>query len=202
MSLKPSPIVRLAVLLALASCLGSTPAMARDGTLGIFFDDSGRECTGEIAPASSRTLHVVLLAEGATFDGITGVEFRIETPPGAPFLFRSDPPTADISLGNPLVEGCNMAWGSCKRGAKLQIMSFQVISTGQPARDVALRIVARQQPQNPQFACPLAVQCDDGVWTKVCIVGSQAILNPAGSRPCDATRIESQWSRMKDLYRP
>jgi hypothetical protein len=201
MSVKSTRFIPL--LLGLAWVLVSTPAGARDGTLGIYFDDGARECTGQVPTASTRTLHVVLLAEGATFDGITGVEFRVEALPNAPFLVTgASAPSAQILLGNPLLEGCNIAWGSCQRGTRIPIMTFQVYSTGQPARDVPIRIVARLTPQNPRFACPLAVQCDTGTWTSVCIVGAAAILNPSGTQPCDATRIESQWSRMKDLYRP
>jgi hypothetical protein len=184
--------------------LGVLPAAAADGTIGVFFDTSGRECAGTVPTAAYTTLHVVMIPEGATSSGITGAEFRVETPPGGAFQFRSEAAAAGVvaSLGSALGGGIIVAFATCQTSSAVPLLSFQVFGTGTLANDVAVRVAAKLAPSNPSFSCPLAVQCDAPVFSKVCVEGSGAILNPSGARPCGGARIDSQWSRMKNLYRP
>jgi hypothetical protein len=187
-----------------AAVLVLVPGLLRaDDLLGIFFDPSGRECSGNVPTASFATLHVVFLPGSSTYGGITGAEFSIETPSGGAFLFRDEvtPPDVNIKLGDALRGGTNLTFPSCKSSAAIPLLSFQVYSTGTPAQDVVIRVKAKQQPSNSNFACPLVTLCDD-MFTRLCIEGGAALLNPSGQRPCGSSRIDSQWTRVKGLYRP
>ena len=153
-------------------------------------------------PASYTTLYVVLQPAGSTYAGITGVEFRIDTSGATGYMMANENQASGaIRLGSALGSGCNIAFGSCQTGT-LSVLSFQVLNGGTGIPDGTLRIVAKQQPSNPSFACQLAVLCDAPEYTAVCVDAGFALLNPSGSRSCAGGRLPAEWSRVKELYRP
>ena len=193
-------LVALATFVCLLA-VHAVPAGANDGLLGVFFDRNGASCSGNVPTASLATLHVVLLTDGSTFAGVTGAELSIEpSAAGVFFLQGEDVEAGGLQLGNALAGGTTIGFSSCHSGAAVPIMSFQAFNLGNPARDVELRVRARNRPSNPFMRCPLAVLCDDP-HTAVCVTGSKAILNPSPNRTCQGGRESAEWSRLKDLYR-
>lgn len=183
-------------------CLAASGARA-DGLLGVFFDTNGQSCAGNVPPASYAILYVVLQPEGSTYSGITGVEFRIDTSGASGYMFANESVISDgIKVGNALSGGCNIAFSNCQSGGAIAVMSFQVLNGGTGNTDGAVRVAARQQPTNPNFACQLAVLCDAPEFTKVCVDAGFALLNPSGSRSCAGGRLPAEWSTVKELYRP
>jgi hypothetical protein len=193
--------VRWIALLVL--CCTATAARA-DGPLGIYFDSNGQSCSGDIGPGSYTTLYVLLQPTGSLYSGAKGGEFRVDTGGATGYLVSNPTPAAsdEYVLGNALGGGATAAFTNCQTGAVIAFLSFQVLNMGNGAEDGTLRIVAKQNPSNPAFACPLAVQCDDPVFTKVCVDGGLALINPSGSRSCSGGRLPAEWSRVKGLYRP
>ena len=114
--------------------------------------------SGNVPTASLATLYVLMKCEGATTSGITGAEFRIETPAGGAFLFTGEQPAAGAipQLGSAFGAGTNIAFPDCRSSSVVPILSFQVYSSGAPATDVVLRVRAKSPPTNPAFSCPLA----------------------------------------------
>jgi hypothetical protein len=201
-SRKSTLVVSLATLAALV--LATSSPRAQDGMLGIYFDTSGSECSGTVPTASFATLYVLLLPEGATTSGAIGAEFRIETPAGGAFFFSGEQAAAgaNVFLGSAFGDGANIAFPVCQSGSAVPILSFQVFSSGVPASDAVLRVRHRLPPSDPMFTCPVAVLCDAPTYSEVCTEGGLAVLNPSGQVACGSSRIDSQWSRVKDLYRP
>src|SRR5215813_4093132 len=67
---------------ALLGCAGlllllAPAASARDGSIGLFFDPSGRKCADAIPCSGSGTLYIYAILEGASARGITGAEYSI-----------------------------------------------------------------------------------------------------------------------------
>lgn len=182
----------------------AAPAARADGLLGIFFDRNAVQCSGPVPTASTATLYVLLVSGGSTSSGITGAEFRVQTDAASSYLFLSETPirSGDLLLGAALGSGINIAAQSCQSNGIVPLLSFQVLNPGSGSSDVDIRITAKLNPSNPSFPCPLAVLCDDPVYSKVCVEGGKAILNPAAPRPCGSSRVDSEWSAVKELYRP
>jgi hypothetical protein len=200
MRFRKSGFVALAIAFV-AFVTGATSARS-DGALGVYFDTNGQQCSGDIPTASVVTLHVLLTPSGSTYGGIQGAEFRIEPPAGGGFLFQSvTAPSGAAMIGSAFGNGVVLGFHSCLTGSRPEVLSFQAFSSGAPATDAVLRVSAKLD--NPTiFGCPVVALCDDPVYTAVCVEGEPTVLNPSGARACGSTRIDSQWSRVKDLYRP
>jgi hypothetical protein len=188
---------------ALALFLAVAPARS-EGLLGVFFDDNGQDCAGDVRPGVFVTLYVVLQSGGSTYSGITGVEYRVDTGGATGYMIQGETPLSSdaVMIGSAFSGGVNIAFPSCQRGSAIGIASFQVLNVGNGGRDATFRVLSRSQPTNPAFACPLAVLCDEPVYSKVCVDAGFALLNPSGQRGCGGARIPSEWSRVKELYRP
>lgn len=188
--------------MAIAACCVAGPARA-DGLLGIFFDRNAIQCAGPVPTASTAMLYVLLVTDGATSGGITGAEFRIRTDAANSYLFLNETVGAGVvRLGSALGGGINVAFPSCQSSSVVALLSFQVLNPGSATGDVDIRVGAHGTPANPLFPCPLAVLCDQPVYSKVCVEGGKAILNPAAPRPCGSSRVDSEWTAVKELYRP
>ena len=199
---RPARSARLATLAILSGLALASPSWAGgDGLLGIFFDRDARTCSGDVPLASFATLYVVLVPQGATFGGISAAEFRIDTSGAGGFLFQNETAEPGITpLGSALSGGVTMGFSSCKTGTSYPLLSFQVYNTGTGTTDAVIRVGAKNPPSHEQFACPAAAMCDDSN-SMVCIEGGFARLNPASPRPCGSSSIDSEWWRVKELFR-
>jgi hypothetical protein len=198
-----SRLSRFAVPGILAASLAlAVPCHAQDGILGIYFDRDARACSGDVPTASYATLYVVLQPAGATYGGITGVEFRIDTSGASGFMFMSEANEPDITarIGSALGGGANLNFASCHSGSSVSLMSFQVLNAGS-GRDGVVRVSAHSTPHNSNFPCVVAVECDDPVYTTTCVEGGIARLNPGSPVPCGSSRVDSEWTRVKGLFR-
>jgi len=192
--------LRLLFLAALVLTAGAVSlATADDGTFGVFFDRSGLQCTGSISSGGVGTLYVVLMPSGSTYAGIHGAEFRVTLGSGELVSVSETFEPNALPLGAALGSGVTVGFASCRTGTAIPVMSFQLLASG-AARDVNVRVTAKQSPSNNNFQCPLAVLCDEA-YTSVCVTGGRGIVNPGSPRPCGASRESSEWTRMKEFYR-
>jgi hypothetical protein len=161
------------------------PAAVGDGTIGIFADAAGSEPCSTIPPGTYSTLYIIATLGGATTDGLTGAEFRIEVsnPAGWQMLFNP-PPNGTIMIGNPLDLapddpnndiGLNIAFHECQMGPRVPLGTLLVFNQGGQATE--LRVKRRTPPANSAFPCPLFTRCDPH-FTKVCM-GACAV-SPVG----------------------
>ena len=191
--------LRLAAQSMLALSLGVAPAGANDGEFGVFFDRNASQCSATLGVGWT-TMYVMLLPAGATHAGIHGAELRITMTNADNLLIANETYEAGaLPIGTALGTGATIGFASCKTGAPIPILSFQVLANGS-VRDAELRVAAKQSASNPNFQCPVAVLCDEA-FTSVCAGGAKAIVNPGSNRACGATRASSEWTRVKEFYR-
>lgn len=145
-------------------------------------------------------MYVVLLTSGATSSGVTGAEFRVDASAAGSFLFQNEQASPDvvIQLGAALGEGTSMAFSDCQTSGSIYFLSFQAVSGGS-AGEAPVIIGAKRR--DTRFTCPIAVLCDRPTYTTVCVEGGKALLNPTGQRPCGSSREDSEWTRVKELFR-
>jgi hypothetical protein len=199
----------LVALTAACALVAGTSAQAADGSIGVYLDGAGTQCsapfTGPVVIGS-----VWMNLDGTTASGITGVEFRIDNSNNTsyPTSFSVDAGAAVI-LGNPFLGGCNIAYSACQTGTAGRVhLGDIVITEAAPAQDVLMTVRQHYTPNNDAYACPLAVLCDDPVYTAVCLSVPnsdmwRAVLNPTGliAGDCVPVAVEpATWTQVKSIF--
>lgn len=182
------------IALAAAMSLALTPHVAAASAIGAFFDPEAqvREAH-QPQGAQVRFYLFALLYDDAVTWGITGAEFRMDGFPATWWYTVAPNPAATVSLGDPLGDGCNIAFAACQSAP--HVLLYTVDSGALDAReDVVYRVVAHRNPSNPQIPCPVLVGCDVPDAPRLCVPGLEARVN----RP-DAIEPTS-WSHLKALY--
>jgi len=117
-----------------------------------------------------------------------------------------DCPCGFNGCSNPFTTpGIDMSWlGWCDAdgfrlsGPCAPLFLVQGIASGTPPQDTVLRVVGRTPPQDPMFDCPMITLCDSPVFTRMCVAGGTAIVNPSGE--CTVAVEAASWSGIKSLY--
>lgn len=139
----------------------------------------------------------------AAATGITGAEFKLEGQDPTWIAIVTSNPAANLSLGNPVQHGCNIAFPSCQVGTGFRtavlLYTVQFISLG-PVAPAILQVTRHDTPSNPNFTCPLFTICDDPVFTKVCVPGGHECINDPGVFCCGDPVVLATWSSVKALY--
>jgi len=186
--------------IVVVGALVGTSSWASDGAIRILFDPN--RCAGSVPCGETRTLYVYAVLEGATANGITGVEYSVrlgldgapdegwsfteEFTPGTVTVGSGafDPP--DFNIVQPRFvrgRGINLAWGSCQTGTDglVLIETVQVTNAGCAESELRLLVWSHDTPRNQFFRCPLATLCDPPYFTKVCL-GDNVVpcVNPEG----------------------
>jgi hypothetical protein len=179
-----------------------TGTVCAGGLLGVFFDPNAQNCSGNVPTAGTATLYVCFVPLGSASGGITGVEFRIDPGNGGYLLQSASTVGAGwYLLGDPISGGANVAFGECLSGTAIAILRFAVLNPGGGASDTELHVIAKTRPSNPNFVCPLVTLCDEPRYTALCVEGGKTILNPSAPRPCGSGQEQTEWSKVKALYR-
>jgi hypothetical protein len=177
-----------------------------NGTLGVYFDDRGTECTSTLAPGAARFLYVLVLPEGDTRRGISGVEFRLDVSRAPGYSFSRETvimPEVAVWVGTAVGgdPGLNLSFTrGCESRFPVPIIRLQVQNLG-GGTDGVVAVAPRNPPTNRNFPCALVTLCDDPVFTAICITPGIAVLNPSGSIKCGSSAEASEWGRVKELYR-
>src|SRR5262245_42121887 len=99
--------------LTLLPC-GTALAQEGNGYVGVFGDATGTIRCMQAPPGIPTTLYVVAKTAGATANGITGAEFRIEFQNPSGYYLTYSAPTGSTVLGDPLSStGYNISFSSC-----------------------------------------------------------------------------------------
>jgi hypothetical protein len=189
--------------------VAGTGAQAADGSIGVYLDGAGTVCSTPFAgPVVIGSVWMNL--DGATASGMTGVEFRIDNSnlSSYPTSFVVDPGAA-VLIGNPFLAGANIAFAACQTGTSGRVhLGDIVITESAAAQDVTLTVRQHYTPSNDTYQCPLAVLCDDPVFTAVCLSTPhsdhwRSVLNPTGliSGDCVPVAVEpSSWTQVKSIF--
>jgi len=198
----------LAVVAAGALVL-STSARAADGNIAVYLDDAGTQCEGFITTPITMGSVWMNLA-GATAGGVTVAEFRIiNSNPSAYSVSFIPDPAANVTIGDPLFAGVDIAFPSCQGAGTGRVKLGQLVIIENVATpDVNLTVRQHFAPSNELYPCPVAVLCDDPFYTMVCLgpLNSdhwRAWLNPSDgvSGICEPVGVEqTTWSQVKSLF--
>ncbi len=190
--------------LTIGAGLVSSAHAQSNGVLGIYFDDRASKCSDTFTTGMSRTLWVMLLAEGDTRGGISGAEFRIVATGATGYSFSGETivlPNGFAVGTSALEDGLNVvSTRGCENRLPLPILKLTVLNLS-GGQDATLEIAEKIPPSHRDFPCPLVTLCDNPVFTKVCITPDRAVLNPSGSLRCGIASEQSDWGRIKELYR-
>ena len=199
--------MRFKSFVAASALLLLVPVTARsaDGHIRLFFDPN--QCRGDIPCGETRTLYVYAALEGATANGITGLEygmqFGLDGGPDPGWTFAEVfAPGITVTLGSgafgpgdQLVitprrnrgRGVNLAWGSCQAesgtNGLILLETVQVTNSGCTGAELRVITTGHDLPSNQFYLCPLAVLCDAPAFSKVCLGNTVTpCINPEGPR--------------------
>lgn len=222
---KTSQILAGALVLALASTAFAIP-YPNNGYVGLYADAAGTQCC-ITAPAFVPTLaHVIGKLAGATADGITQAEFRLEFSAATGYILSwAANPTATVVLGDPVdidpashipPKGLNIAWNVCQPdpiGPQLSLGTINVINLGSGGA-CEVRTKQHEAASSPDHHCPLYILCDAPVYTKADMTITEeqnggiepiafvSMINSCPAPNCGPVAVvPSTWSTVKDLYR-
>ena len=203
------------VVTLVALALTSLPAWGSDGDIAIvagLLDKHGRKFQGAecdywlikwndasetgvppFGTCTPPTLKVYAVLEGASAQGITGVEFAVRMGPDVfpdvgYIMFEIPAPGATVTLGSaftppdPERRGMNITWDTCQTGdqGRRLLETIVVIPTvpcgpSQRPPEFQMTVSQHSHPSNIYFRCPLFTLCDGPVYTKVCL-GDDIVL--------------------------
>ena len=188
--------VRVTVTLVAALALGVGSASAQ--SIGLYFDPSSATCSSAPTLFTPGTMYVLAVLSGADSGGITGAEFQIQNFPA--WFPSANAHAGATTIGNPLTGGANIAFSPCDTGAGgLVVLYTNNYFITSAVSDVTVSILRHTNPSNPFFLCSLVTLCDAPAFTKVCVNGGQAFINPVG-RTCTVGVQPATWSQVKGLY--
>ena len=181
---------------------GAAWAQVDTGEVGVAWDPEGRACNLNIEPGQEGTLYVLAYPRGIFAGGITASEFRVDDFPADWVIVSVTPnPEANLTLGNPLGPGCNIAFPSCQTGTSGVVVLYTI-------RFVALSIVTQgvlsvgghTTPSIPLLPCPRLILCDGPADYFGCSQGGSATINYY-ERYCITAVEQKSWSAVRTLYR-
>jgi hypothetical protein len=180
--------------------------LAFDGQIHLSFDPdlSQFHVCEPLWCRETKTLYVIAQLRGASQNGITGAEYKIQTGVNdaldSPVLFYSEtfhPAATVVGSGaltppDPDSRGVNVVWPTCQVGDSNGQILIQTIQIFNPSceefPEMGLQVVRHSTPSNSLFQCPLFVLCDGPVYTKVCIGNNLTTCrNPDPPFPLNAT---------------
>ena len=188
----------LLLALALVSCTLASPASASQ--ILVSFTPDGFDCVETIPQFQPFTFYIMAYLVGdAAVDGITGAEFQVRNFPAGWFGTPTPNPFSNVSIGNPLAGGCNIAFPVCQPGTNGLVLLYTVTGFSTTAvSNLLLQVDRREVPTNPNRLCAAVVLCDAPVFGVTCVSGGTAMIN--GPCPCCPATEPTNWSAMKSLY--
>lgn len=190
----------LGLVAMLAVAMPVAAAASEGRTIGVYFDAAGTICKGTIEPGVPTDLYIVVRFDRLGV-GAAGSEFRFR---GGPDSWRAFPvanPTI-LAIGNPLENGVVVGFGHCVGLNEHAYVVYSVlILADHPAEDVLYELQGRIPPSNPNFPCPLVLDCNPQFLAH-CVTNIKCRVNsPRPSACARTTAVEpSSWTVVKGLY--
>jgi hypothetical protein len=161
---------------------------AQGGRISLYGDPSGTEC-GIISDAGEVVTVYVFHVNAL---GVTGSQFSAPMPPCAQWTYLSDQFAYDVTFGDSQ-NGVAVGYGGCRSGTFL-IMQVHYYAHGQT--DPCCSYPVLPDPREPA-----AILCADCQFEIEPIYGGGAVINPNSSCDCTIPVDDSNWGRIKSLYR-
>lgn len=159
-------------------------------------------CRADAPAGVPVTLYV--LAMPHWFNGIAGVELRIEGLPPEWWATATPNPAANYTTGDPLAAaGAQIAFGDCAvadAGGAVLLYTLEVMHQGDTAMHELL-VRGRMNPSDPRFACAFLVLCDAPVYTRLCVSTAPFYLNTAPGQTANPARLLQPEDGAQDVPR-
>ena len=173
------------------------------GSVGLYFDMFGRNCSGTILPDRPDTVYVVAKMDEMSACGIAGAEFRFT---GVPASWSTFPVAAPdmLTVGDPLGDGVTVGFRCKREEAGFVVLYSVLVLANAVEEDLQFHIEKRAAPTGgPDFDCPLLVLCDFPAFTKICVEGIPCNINARKPTLCvkPTAVTTSTWSVVKNLFR-
>lgn len=181
------------ILLPCVLLLCAGPALAQQGTIGLYQDTGGSFCELNAVPGTTLNVFVVHIATV----GAKAVQFKVIQEAGASLLWLADAPLVGIIIGDTQT-GAAVAFGSCRVGPNAFLRIDYFVGSPQPSCS-RLRVVPDPLACTPGL---LAVDCAPIPLTAAQPVnGGTLVINPDASCPCNVVPTEeSSWGQIKSLF--
>lgn len=176
---------------ALVACLLLTcvyPPTASSEGIGLFSEPSAGDC--HIYDTDVSAFYVYVFHVNSL--GTTGSQFSVPNPACSQLVHLGDVPAFDIALGDS-ENGIAVAYGSCRTGTFL-IMRISYLAQGLTGDCCYYPVLP--DPREP--AEILGADCNFELHP---ISGSPAIINPTSGCNCLIPVDDTNWGRIKALYR-
>jgi hypothetical protein len=197
----------LALVVFVVSLVGAQ-AQASNGMIYMYTQNDGNPCDITVPGGPPAYIYVYARLYGATVDGITGVEFKIQEGlnnnadlGGYMFSETFDPSATVLGLGafspvDPAGRGVTIAWPTCQQGTNVMpyerwvlIETVAILNPLGSTAEMKLLAVKSDFYSNEYFKCPLFVLCDAPVYTKVCTGYTVACAEDAPPSPPPLTSL-------------
>ena len=175
------------------------PAAAWNPEIGVAWDANGTTCEATVPLGSAGTLYV--LATMNDLLAMDGAEFRVMGFPTEWPASVMPSPASSVSLGNPLGDGCNIAFPGHQHASAsgvilLYTVTFQATSM---VTERVLAITGHLHPSNPAVTCPY-LTLDNVAFMTICAASHPGAINFPGF--CPPLAVEpATWSRVRGMYR-
>jgi hypothetical protein len=181
--------------------LVSGAAAADEPAMVLAWDRAGLACNANLEPGVPATLFVLAIPGGQAADGVIGAEFAIagfpaEWLPSASVVANPD---AAILLGDPLANGCNIAFPVCPDASSgpVLLLTIQFVPVD-PVEPRVLSLVAHRT--TPSAPCPAVIPCDDMCCFCIfCTTNRPASINDPTF--CTVGVERATWSQVRGFYR-
>ena len=173
------------------------------GTIGIYFDAEGQQCSGTIRPGEPGTIYILAKHNGLTDCGVAAAEFRISGIPPSWSVYPVPNPAA-LNVGNPFADGVVVAFPTCQRPENGPVVLYTVLVVASELEtDLQFTVEKRNPPGNPMFQCPLFNLCDTPMFTKICVEGLPCHVNATSPRICGSPLPVQpmSWGAVKEIFR-
>ena len=183
--------------------INATPEFEPSGSIGIYFDPLGTQCSGRLEPGVVGRVYVVAKLGGMIECGISGAEFRFTGIPDD-WIVHAVPNSDFVAIGNPLRQGAALGF-TCERPKGGTVVLYTVdLFPSELVEDLRFEIESRDPSSSPEAPCAHVVLCDRPMFTKFCVEGRTCLVNATQESPaCDsATAVTtSSWSAVKSVFR-
>jgi len=211
----------LAVGLCAPKCFAQCSLFPLGGYVGIFAEP---EALNPViffdAVPSLRTLYIVAILDGATTNGFTGVQFRIEVARPEGWFFDEDFPDAAFALGNPFdfepenpsnPAGVGVAWTQCRvgippvAGTPVLIGTISALNAFGESTDL---LIKRDLPSpSPGAPCARFALCDPPLFSRapmpareVDAFGEEIVFRSSLIIDIPIPVTPATWGGVKNLY--
>ena len=181
--------------------LGVTAGTAQASSISAFTSSDGTDCDATVVPNVPFFTYIgAVLGGDAAAGGISGAEFRVDGYDPAWFNAPTVNLASNLALGNPILNGCNVAFPGCQTGTggfvllyTIQTIAFAAVTPH------TLHAAQHKTPSNTNFQCPLVTLCDSPTFTKLCVSGGEAFLN-VPDRSCTVGVEQKSWTAIKRMF--